>query len=51
MPETSTSRRRLDGKPLPESEGPLALVSLNGERRGPRHVKWLKSLEARLVDS
>jgi DMSO/TMAO reductase YedYZ molybdopterin-dependent catalytic subunit len=40
-----------DGKPLAESEGPLALVSLKDERRGPRHVKWLKSLEARLVDS
>src|SRR5262249_2850058 len=31
-----------DGKPLAESEGPVALVSLKDERRGPRHVKWLK---------
>ncbi len=40
-----------DGKALAESEGPLALVSLRDERRGPRHVKWLKSIEARLIDS
>jgi hypothetical protein len=40
-----------DGKPLPESEGPVALVSLRDERRGPRHVKWLASLEARLIDA
>ena len=40
-----------DGKPLAESEGPVALVSLRDERRGPRHVKWLKSIEARLIDA
>jgi hypothetical protein len=40
-----------DGKPLAESEGPVALVSLKDERRGPRHVKWLTSIEARLIDS
>jgi len=39
-----------DGKPLAESEGPVALVSLRDERRGPRHVKWLASVEARLLD-
>ncbi len=40
-----------DGKPLAESEGPVALVSLQDERRGPRHVKWLASIEARLIDA
>lgn len=40
-----------DGKPLAESEGPVALVSLKDERRGPRHVKWLASIEVRLVDT
>ncbi|HXX83687.1 MAG TPA: molybdopterin-dependent oxidoreductase [Casimicrobiaceae bacterium] len=38
-----------DGRPLPDSEGPLALVSLNDTRPGPRHVKWLRSIEVRLV--
>lgn len=40
-----------DGAPLPPAEGPLALVSLHDERPGPRHVKWLQSIEARIVDS
>ena len=40
-----------DGAPLPASEGPLALVSLRDERPGPRHVKWLQSIEARIVES
>ena len=40
-----------DGKPLAESEGPVSLVSLRDERRGPRHVKWLASIEARLIDT
>jgi DMSO/TMAO reductase YedYZ molybdopterin-dependent catalytic subunit len=38
-----------DGLPLPESEGPLALVSLKDTRPGPRHVKWLRSIELRTL--
>jgi DMSO/TMAO reductase YedYZ molybdopterin-dependent catalytic subunit len=38
-----------DGKPLPDSEGPLALVSLKDTRPGPRHVKWLRSIDLRLI--
>jgi DMSO/TMAO reductase YedYZ molybdopterin-dependent catalytic subunit len=38
-----------DGAPLLENEGPLALVSLKDTRPGPRHVKWLQSLEVRMV--
>jgi len=39
-----------DGSALPQSEGPLALVSLRDERPGPRHLKWLESIEARIID-
>lgn len=40
-----------DGKPLPDTEGPLALVSADDLRTGPRHVKWLQSIDVRqLVD-
>lgn len=38
-----------DGKSLPDSEGPLALVSLNDTRPGPRHVKWPRTIEVLLV--
>lgn len=38
-----------DGAPLPDGEGPLALISLKDTNPGPRHVKWLQSLEVRLV--
>jgi DMSO/TMAO reductase YedYZ molybdopterin-dependent catalytic subunit len=38
-----------DGQALAASEGPLALVSLKDTRPGPRHVKWLSSVELRLV--
>jgi DMSO/TMAO reductase YedYZ molybdopterin-dependent catalytic subunit len=38
-----------DGQPLAASEGPLALVSLKDTRPGPRHVKWLSSIELRLI--
>jgi len=38
-----------DGAPLPDSEGPLATVSLKDTRSGPRHVKWLRSIELRLI--
>ena len=39
-----------DGAPLPESEGPLALVSLRDTQPGPRHVKWLQKVDIRRVD-
>ncbi len=38
-----------DGVTLTEDEGPLALVSLKDTRPGPRHVKWLRSLEVRVI--
>jgi DMSO/TMAO reductase YedYZ molybdopterin-dependent catalytic subunit len=38
-----------DGAPLADAEGPLALVSLKDTRPGPRHVKWLRSVELRVV--
>ena len=38
-----------DGQPLTANEGPLALVSLKDTRPGPRHVKWLSSIELRLI--
>jgi len=34
-----------DGSALPDTEGPLALISRMDLRTGPRHVKWLKSIE------
>jgi DMSO/TMAO reductase YedYZ molybdopterin-dependent catalytic subunit len=38
-----------DGAPLADDEGRIALVSLKDTRRGPRHVKWLQSIELRTV--
>jgi hypothetical protein len=38
-----------DGVPLSDSEGPLALVSLKDTRPGPRHVKWLSTVEVRTI--
>ena len=38
-----------DGQPLAADEGPLAVVSLKDTRPGPRHVKWLSSIELRLI--
>jgi hypothetical protein len=38
-----------DGAALPAAEGPLALVSLKDTRPGPRHVKWLRSIELRVL--
>lgn len=38
-----------DGQELPDSEGPLALISREDLRTGPRHVRWLKSIEVRHV--
>lgn len=38
-----------DGKPLAVSEGPLALIAGDDLRTGPRHVKWLQSIEVRQI--
>lgn len=38
-----------DGKPLAPNEGPLALISGKDLRTGPRHVKWLQSVDVRQV--
>ena len=38
-----------DGHELPHSEGPLALISREDLRTGPRHVRWLKTIEVRHV--
>jgi DMSO/TMAO reductase YedYZ molybdopterin-dependent catalytic subunit len=35
----------INGKPLPDSEGPCALRALGDIRPGPRHVKWLRQIE------
>lgn len=39
-----------DGAPLDDSEGRIAPVSLKDTRPGPRHVKWLQSLELRVLE-
>ena len=38
-----------DGKPLQDGEGQFALVSLADDKPGPRHVKWLRSVDVRRV--
>ena len=38
-----------DGAPLDDGEGRIALVSLKDTRPGPRHVKWLQSVELRTL--
>ena len=38
-----------DGAPLDDNEGHIALVSLKDTRSGPRHVKWLQSVELRTM--
>jgi len=39
-----------DGAPLADDEGKIALVSLRDTRPGPRHVKWLQSIELRTLN-
>lgn len=38
-----------DREPLADDEGPVALLSRLDTRTGPRHVRWLKSIEVRKV--
>jgi DMSO/TMAO reductase YedYZ molybdopterin-dependent catalytic subunit len=38
-----------DGKPLGEDEGRIAMISAKDTKTGPRHVKWLQTLEVRLI--
>ena len=35
----------LDGEALAANEGPIALVSARDARSGPRHVRWLASID------
>ena len=39
-----------DAAPLDDREGRIALVSLKDTRPGPRHVKWLQSVELRVLE-
>jgi len=39
-----------DGAPLAPGEGPIALVSLQDTSPGPRHVKWLQTIDVRAVN-
>lgn len=38
-----------DGQALPETEGPLALISRKDLTTGPRYVRWLASIEVQLA--
>ena len=38
-----------DGAPLGDDEGRIAMVSSKDIRTGPRHVKWLQSIEVRKI--
>ncbi len=38
-----------EGLSLPDSEGRIALVSINDTRPGPRHVKWLNRIDVRIA--
>ncbi len=38
-----------DGQPLADNEGRIALVSAKDIRSGPRHIKWLQSIEVRKI--
>lgn len=39
----------IDGAPLADSEGRIALQSLKDDRPGPRHVKWLSRVDVRIA--
>jgi DMSO/TMAO reductase YedYZ molybdopterin-dependent catalytic subunit len=38
-----------DGLPLADNEGRIAMIASNDLRTGPRHVKWLQSIEVRQI--
>ncbi|MFC0348686.1 molybdopterin-dependent oxidoreductase [Undibacterium danionis] len=38
-----------DGKALADDEGRIAMISSKDLRTGPRHVKWLKSIEVKKI--
>lgn len=38
-----------DGSPLADDEGRIAMISTQDTRSGPRHVKWLQSIEVRKI--
>ena len=38
-----------EGKPLADDEGRIAMISSKDTRTGPRHVKWLKSIEVKKI--
>jgi DMSO/TMAO reductase YedYZ molybdopterin-dependent catalytic subunit len=38
-----------DGAPLRADEGPFALLAAGDLRTGPRHVKWLTTIEVRVL--
>ena len=38
-----------DGQPLGAQEGRIALVSGGDQRTGPRHVRWLQTLDVRVL--
>lgn len=38
-----------DGEPLGDNEGAVALVSAGDQRTGPRHVRWLRVLDVRIL--
>lgn len=38
-----------EGKPLGDEEGKLALISTRDLHTGPRHVRWLRDVEARKI--
>lgn len=38
-----------DGKPLADDEGRIAMISTKDLRTGPRHVRWLKSIEIKKI--
>ncbi len=40
-----------DGVPIADGEGPLVLVSGRDTRSGPRHVRWLSSIDVRRATS
>lgn len=40
-----------DGQPLAAQEGRIALMSGGDQRLGPRHVRWLRTVEVRLLSA